>query len=304
MCISVAELGKVPFISGSTTNEVRVPPLMAMNAIHPEWMPETRIWHLGQGAKKQKAGQSSINEDWPAGNSCDRVFRRNYSPPSHITLFAHRQDRLCAGESGSPCQGTVVGATKQPHRFWPKTGCCADTVLPGLATRKPMLLFSFAGLLSFRIDDDKLLELLFQLPPRIPREDEPTIPIPLSTVSGSTPLDADPHFVRASHAQSRHAHCLSNWSRIAGAVSSPTAFCEIGPETGELWPLALERGHWNTPQIPQSPRHSEWELTGTCQDASAVAANSAFPSHADPVLSKADGHCRRSKNRPGTARSL
>jgi len=135
-----------------------------------------------------------------------------------------------------------------------------------------MLLFSFAGLLSFRIDDDKLLELLFQLPPRIPREDEPTIPIPLSTVSGSTPLDADPHFVRASHAQSRHAHCLSNWSRIAGAVSSPTAFCEIGPETGEQWPLALERGHPNTPQIPQSPRHSEWELAGTCQVSNGQAA--------------------------------
>ncbi|RLT05932.1 MAG: hypothetical protein DWI22_12860, partial [Planctomycetota bacterium] len=34
--------------------------------------------------------------------------------------------------------------------------------IKGLATRKPMLLFSFAGLLLFRVDDDKLLELLFQ----------------------------------------------------------------------------------------------------------------------------------------------
>ena len=59
-----------------------------------------------------------------------------------------------------------------------------------------MLLFSFAGLLLFRVDDDKLLELLFQLPPRIPRADEPTIPIPLPVASGLTPLDADPHFVR------------------------------------------------------------------------------------------------------------
>ena len=59
-----------------------------------------------------------------------------------------------------------------------------------------MLLFSFAGLLLFRVDDYKLLELLFQLPPRIPRADEPTIPIPLPVVSGSTPLDADPHCVR------------------------------------------------------------------------------------------------------------
>ena len=46
-----------------------------------------------------------------------------------------------------------------------------------------MLLFSFDGLLSFRIDDDKLLELLFQLPPRIPRFDEPLIPIPLPIIT-------------------------------------------------------------------------------------------------------------------------
>ncbi len=44
-----------------------------------------------------------------------------------------------------------------------------------------MLLFSFAGLLLFRVDDDKLL---FQLPPRIPRSDDSTIPIPLPPVSG------------------------------------------------------------------------------------------------------------------------
>ena len=35
-----------------------------------------------------------------------------------------------------------------------------------------MLLFSLVGLLLFRFDDDKLLELLFHLPPRIPRADE------------------------------------------------------------------------------------------------------------------------------------
>ena len=33
-----------------------------------------------------------------------------------------------------------------------------------------MLLFSFVGLLLLRLDDDKLLELLFQLPPRITRD--------------------------------------------------------------------------------------------------------------------------------------
>lgn len=64
-----------------------------------------------------------------------------------------------------------------------------------------MLLFSFAGLLLFRVDDDKLLELLFQLPPRIPRVDEPTIPIPLPPVSGKAPLDEVPHCARVSRGQ-------------------------------------------------------------------------------------------------------
>jgi hypothetical protein len=49
---------------------------------------------------------------------------------------------------------------------------CADLPFQGLATRKPMLLFSLVGLLLFRFDDSKLLELLFQLPPRTPRADE------------------------------------------------------------------------------------------------------------------------------------
>ena len=34
-----------------------------------------------------------------------------------------------------------------------------------------MLLFSFVGSLLLRLDDDKLLELLFQLPPRKPRDE-------------------------------------------------------------------------------------------------------------------------------------
>jgi hypothetical protein len=45
-------------------------------------------------------------------------------------------------------------------------------------------LFSLFGLSLFRFDDDKLLELLFQLPPRTPRADETTLPIPLPSVSG------------------------------------------------------------------------------------------------------------------------
>lgn len=71
-----------------------------------------------------------------------------------------------------------------------------------------MLLFSFAGLLLFRVDDDKLLELLFQLPPRIPRADEPTIPIALPVVSGSTQT----HTVCVFYVRNPRTHtcCLTN----------------------------------------------------------------------------------------------
>ena len=44
-----------------------------------------------------------------------------------------------------------------------------------LATRKPMLLFWFAGLLLNRVDDDKSPELRLQKPPRTPRADEPEL---------------------------------------------------------------------------------------------------------------------------------
>ena len=89
-----------------------------------------------------------------------------------------------------------------------------------------MLLFSFAGLLLFRIEDDKLLELLFQLPPRIPRSDEPTIPIPLPPVSGSTPLDVDSHFARVGREQSTHAHLVKSYHLISttgGSLLRPIA---------------------------------------------------------------------------------
>ena len=40
----------------------------------------------------------------------------------------------------------------------------------GLAIRKPTLLFSFVGLLLFRLEDCRLFELLFHDPPRKPRD--------------------------------------------------------------------------------------------------------------------------------------
>ena len=113
----------------------------------------------------------------------------------------------------------------RPPRFWPKQAALRG-LLKGLATRKPMLLFSFAGLLLFRIEDDKLLELLFQSPPRIPRSDEPTIPIPLPPVSGSTPLDVDSHFARVGREQSMHAHLVKSYHLISttgGSLLRPIA---------------------------------------------------------------------------------
>ena len=50
----------------------------------------------------------------------------------------------------------------------------ASLALKGLATRKPMLLFSFDGSLLLRFEEARLLSLLFQEPPRSPR-DEPDI---------------------------------------------------------------------------------------------------------------------------------
>ena len=99
VCISVAEVGKVPFISGSTTNEVRVPPLMAMNAIHPEWMPETRIWHLGQDAEETKS-RPIFNQRRLA---C-REFVRSRLSSKLLTTIAHH---LIRPQAGSPVRWRI-----------------------------------------------------------------------------------------------------------------------------------------------------------------------------------------------------
>ena len=59
---------------------------------------------------------------------------------------------------------------------------CSDTVL---TRRKPLLLFSFDGLLLFRLDEVQLSALLFQLPPRFTRfdpEEEPLGSVPYAKV--------------------------------------------------------------------------------------------------------------------------
>ena len=61
---------------------------------------------------------------------------------------------------------------EETSRTPPDRACVS---LQGLARRKPMLLFSFDGSFVFLLEDDKLNALLFQLPPRSPR-DEPVMP--------------------------------------------------------------------------------------------------------------------------------
>ena len=65
-----------------------------------------------------------------------------------------------------------MGHPESFHRTPPDR---AHISLQGLARRKPMLLFSFDGSFVFLLEDDKLNALLFQLPPRSPR-DEPVMP--------------------------------------------------------------------------------------------------------------------------------
>ena len=48
--------------------------------------------------------------------------------------------------------------------------------LKGLATRNPMLLFSLDGSLSLRFEERRLFSLLFQEPPRSPREEPDIFP--------------------------------------------------------------------------------------------------------------------------------
>jgi hypothetical protein len=88
-------------------------------------------------------------------------------------------------------------------KFWPpQYGVSANTIA-GVrsqepATRNPMLLFSFVGVLLLRFDDCKLLDVLFQLPPRRTRDSAavsfPDAPRPFNHAKR---LGAIPSFGRA-----------------------------------------------------------------------------------------------------------
>ena len=106
-------------------------------------------------------------------------FAIRYSPRPYYALFAHRHAVLLteanAQDSRVVPEPDTVGKAHFSFTFpiLAKQDCtCADLPFQGLATRNPMLLFSFEGLSLFRFDAAKLLVLLFQLPPRMPRKDE------------------------------------------------------------------------------------------------------------------------------------
>ena len=86
----------------------------------------------GRDEGRKKAGQPSSNDGWPARIPCGRAFHRNDSPPPHTTLFAHRQIRRCAGESGSPCVGTAAGAVLTTPTILAQTVCFHRTPYRGL----------------------------------------------------------------------------------------------------------------------------------------------------------------------------
>ena len=94
-----------------------------------------------------------------------------YSPiDTHLSTRTNAQDSRVVPEPGTADKAYIrftFSILANQDRKYLRT--CS---FQGLATRKPMLLFSFVGLLLFRLDADKLLELLFQLPPRTPRADD------------------------------------------------------------------------------------------------------------------------------------
>jgi hypothetical protein len=97
-----------------------------------------------------------------------------------------------------PEHGTVSWGTMLPHKILAATVGVSAVTIAGArsqepATRNPLLLFSFVGLLLLRFDDCRLLDVLFQLPPRSTRDSAavsfPDIPQHSSTqhVSAQSP---------------------------------------------------------------------------------------------------------------------
>jgi len=96
-------------------------------------------------------------------------------------MWATSRLRDSSYSTGKPCDSPLAtsrwslnpalhGGGTSTNMIWPKGRLVR--ALKGLARRNPMLLFSFDGSLLLRFEEARLLSLLFQEPPRSPR-DEP-----------------------------------------------------------------------------------------------------------------------------------
>ena len=103
-----------------------------------------------------------------------RRRRRSLTLPAASGVFSIRPLRVSGSARDIPLVPEPGTAWRQELRRHDLTEGKASLALKGLATRKPMLLFSFDGSLLLRFEEARLLSLLFQEPPRSPR-DEPDI---------------------------------------------------------------------------------------------------------------------------------
>ena len=85
--------------------------------------------------------------------SCEKTVRPRLSWKLLTTaaqaLFAHRSWAGALENRVVPVRARSLRLLVPPQRFWPKQ-VALPASLPGLATRKPMLLFSLSGLSLFR----------------------------------------------------------------------------------------------------------------------------------------------------------
>ena len=127
-----------------------------------------------------------------------------YQPPPALFLFDRRISQPAARDIPLvPEPGTAW--RRDIHRHDLAEGKAG--ALKGLATRNPMLLFSLDGSLSLRFEERRLFSLLFQEPPRSPR-DEPDFFLTRDAVPvfcRPTPPPASANCRHATHGRSRSA---------------------------------------------------------------------------------------------------
>jgi len=97
-------------------------------------------------------------------------------------------------------------------------------IFGGLATRKPTLLFSFVGVLLLRLEDCRLLSLLFQEPPRRPRDEPAVLPPATLTLIQAANTALRKRQLWACAAWPIHACKVA---RTSAAMHSPRRHCHL-----------------------------------------------------------------------------